>query len=188
MPQAQREKSAMQLDPSGYKAAAGASNQINGDAGVTAGAVLGYEIIMTWVLDLFIIYSWRLANASPARRSCSVSKLLATVLLLKHTTERKLWLACFNACRFGLVFTVFAASDPSRQAATAPLPVSPLSWNLNMSLVCISSLGTHSCMQSCFDISNFRDIGMALHHGREMRRQYFMTADVSSMMSNSGHS
>ena len=167
MPQAQREKSAMQLDPSGYKAAAGASNQINGDAGVTAGAVLGYEIIMTWVLDLFIIYSWRLANASPARRSCSVSKLLATVLPLKHTTETKLWLACFNSCRFGLVFTVFAASDPSRQAATAPLPVSPLSINVQYFSRLLTSLGTNFCMQFCVWLAS--SVILAWHCIMDMR-------------------
>ena len=35
------------LDPSGYKASAGASNQLNEDADVTVGAGMGYEIIFT---------------------------------------------------------------------------------------------------------------------------------------------
>jgi MIP family channel proteins len=64
------------LDPEGFKAAAGASNQVSADFGISGGAVLGLEIIMT----------------------------------------------------FGLVFTVFAATDPSRQVSTAPLPIlAPLS-------------------------------------------------------------
>lgn len=37
----------VQLDPEGYKAAAGASNQVNGDSGISGGAALGYEIILT---------------------------------------------------------------------------------------------------------------------------------------------
>ena len=35
------------LDAEGYKAAAGASNQPNSDAGVTVGRALGFEIILT---------------------------------------------------------------------------------------------------------------------------------------------
>ena len=38
---------ALQLDPEGFKAAAGASNQVSGDFGISGGAVLGLEIIMT---------------------------------------------------------------------------------------------------------------------------------------------
>ena len=35
------------LDPSGYKAAAGASNQLNKATGVDVGRGLGYEIVLT---------------------------------------------------------------------------------------------------------------------------------------------
>ena len=37
----------VQLDPEGFKAAAGASNQVNGDSGISGGATLGFEIILT---------------------------------------------------------------------------------------------------------------------------------------------
>ena len=37
------------LDSTGYKAAAGASNQINKDAGATIGRALGFEIVLTYV-------------------------------------------------------------------------------------------------------------------------------------------
>ncbi len=37
------------LDSTGYKAAAGASNQINTDAGATIGRALGFEIVLTYV-------------------------------------------------------------------------------------------------------------------------------------------
>ena len=35
------------VDNTGYTAAAGASNQLNADAGVTVGRALGFEIILT---------------------------------------------------------------------------------------------------------------------------------------------
>ena len=35
------------LDPSGYRAAAGASNQLNAATGVSVGRGLGYEIVLT---------------------------------------------------------------------------------------------------------------------------------------------
>ena len=37
------------LDSTGYKAAAGASNQINAAAGATIGRALGFEIVLTYV-------------------------------------------------------------------------------------------------------------------------------------------
>jgi len=37
------------LDSTGYKAAAGAANQINKDAGATIGRALGFEIVLTYV-------------------------------------------------------------------------------------------------------------------------------------------
>lgn len=36
-----------QLDPSGFKAAAGAANQVNTQNNVTIGTALGYEIVLT---------------------------------------------------------------------------------------------------------------------------------------------
>ncbi|DBA85350.1 TPA: oleate-activated transcription factor pip2 [Trebouxia sp. C0005] len=42
------------LDSTGYKAAAGASNQINHDAGATIGRALGFEIILTFAF-VFVI-------------------------------------------------------------------------------------------------------------------------------------
>jgi hypothetical protein len=37
----------LQLDAGGFKAAAGAANQVNTDSGATIGTALGYEIILT---------------------------------------------------------------------------------------------------------------------------------------------
>ncbi len=37
------------LDSTGYKAAAGASNQINAAAGATIGRALGFEILLTYI-------------------------------------------------------------------------------------------------------------------------------------------
>lgn len=44
------------LDPSGYKAAGGASNQLNGDANISVGTGMGYEIVMTFVL-VFVVFA-----------------------------------------------------------------------------------------------------------------------------------
>ncbi len=38
------------LDSTGYKAAAGASNQINHAAGATIGRAFGFEIVLTYVV------------------------------------------------------------------------------------------------------------------------------------------
>jgi aquaporin PIP len=44
------------LNPVGYKAAAGAANQLNAEAGATIGVALGYEIILTFVL-VFVVFA-----------------------------------------------------------------------------------------------------------------------------------
>ncbi len=45
----------MQLNPVGYKAAAGAANQLNAEAGATIGVALGYEIILTVALSPLLL-------------------------------------------------------------------------------------------------------------------------------------
>lgn len=57
------------LDPGGYKAAAGAANQINYDAGFSTGAAIGFEIIGTFVL-VFVVFA-----ATDAQRSVSTAPL-----------------------------------------------------------------------------------------------------------------
>jgi aquaporin PIP len=44
------------LNPVGYKAAAGAANQLNAEAGATVGVALGYEIILTFIL-VFVVFA-----------------------------------------------------------------------------------------------------------------------------------
>ncbi len=48
--------SKLQLNPVGYKAAAGAANQLNAEAGATVGVALGYEIILTFIL-VFVVFA-----------------------------------------------------------------------------------------------------------------------------------
>lgn len=57
------------LDPGGYKAAAGAANQVNTDSGATVGTALGYEIILTFCL-VFVIFA-----ATDAKRAVSTAPL-----------------------------------------------------------------------------------------------------------------
>jgi aquaporin PIP len=57
------------LDPGGYKAAAGAANQINAKAGFGTGTAIGFEIIGTFVL-VFIVFA-----ATDAQRAVSTAPL-----------------------------------------------------------------------------------------------------------------
>lgn len=89
------------IDSTGYKAAAGASNQLNKTAGVTIGRGLGFEIILTCV-----------AICNPI--SFELKPLLCiTRLQWSHM--------CM--CRFVFVFTVFAATDSTQTTKTVSMQV-----------------------------------------------------------------
>lgn len=57
------------LDAGGFKAAAGAANQVNTGSGATVGTALGYEIILTFVL-VFVVFA-----ATDAQRAVSTAPL-----------------------------------------------------------------------------------------------------------------
>lgn len=57
------------LDPGGFKAAAGAANQVNVGSGATIGSALGYEIILTFVL-VFVVFA-----ATDTQRGLSTAPL-----------------------------------------------------------------------------------------------------------------
>lgn len=69
------------LDPAGYKAAAGASNQLNAATGVDVGRGLGFEIILTFAL-VFVVFMATDSVQVPATISLQVLAPLAIGMTL----------------------------------------------------------------------------------------------------------